>query len=95
VLAQQQMHIGQSCLTDTGGIGMNDHTFKNCGIAGGNQAVGAFHFHNAHTASGDLIDFLQEAQVGDGNTGLLGSFQNGGTFGHTQFAAINLEIYHL
>ena len=94
VLAQQQVHIGASCLTNPGGVGVNHHALQNLGVAGGDQTVGAFHFHNAHTAGGDLIDSLQEAQVGNGNTRLLRSFQNGCTLGHAQFAAINLEIYH-
>jgi hypothetical protein len=95
MLAQQQVHVGQSGLADTGGVGMDDHAFQNLRVTGGNQAVGAFHFYHTHTASTDLIDLLQEAQVGNGDAGLFGSFQDGGTFGHTQFAAINLEIYHL
>ena len=94
VLAQQQVHIGASCLTNPGGVGVNHHALQNLGVAGGNQTVGAFHFHNTHTAGGDLIDSLQEAQMGNGNPCLLRCLQNGCTLRHAQFAAINLEIYH-
>ena len=35
-------------------------------------------FHNADTAGTDFIDFLQIAEMRNGNTNLLGSFHNGG-----------------
>ena len=73
---------------------MDDHALGHLGVAGGDQAVGALHLHHAHPAGGDLVDVFQIAQMGDGDAGLLGGFQDGGAVGDRQLPVIHFKVYH-
>ena len=45
---------------------MDHHALQHHVVAGGDQALDAFHLHHAHAAGGDLVDALQVAQMGMG-----------------------------
>ena len=94
VLAEKQAQVGFPRLPDPGGVGADRHALQYLRVAGGDQAVGALHLHDAHAAGGDFVDILQEAQVGNGDAGLLRRLQNGGAGGDGQLPAVNFKVYH-
>ena len=94
VLGEDQAKVGLAGLPHPGAVGADDHAVHHLGVAGGHQALGVLDLHHAHAAGGDLVEFLQIAQVGDRDAGVLGGLQDGVSFRHAQFAVVNFDGYH-
>jgi len=76
-------------------IGENFHPLVDRINAGRNQRTGALHFYNAHTASANFVDILQEAQCGDVDARIPCSLQNRRILRHREGHAVDFYIDHI
>ncbi|MPM64231.1 hypothetical protein SDC9_111117 [bioreactor metagenome] len=71
VLRENQAQVGSPGGADPGAVGADDHALLHLRVAGGDEPLGPLQLHHADAAGGDFVDFLQIAQVGNGNARLL------------------------
>lgn len=92
---QQQFQIGPPGGLDPLGVGEHLHPLGDGVDAGGDQVLGSLHFHHAHAAGPDLVDALQIAQSGDGDTGGVSRLQDGGAGGGAAGDIVDFQVDHI
>ena len=94
MLRQDQLHIGTSCGSCTGRIGMYYHAFFYAVVAGRYHGPFPFHFYAADTTGCDLVDIFQIAQRGDLDIDSFCCLHDRSTFGYLYALAIDGQSYH-
>ena len=99
IVGKDKLDHGAAGVDDAVGMGVDHHAFHAVSSASGSQVSTAFHFDDAHTAATGLVFKFHSCQfkIAKGrnmDTGLAGSFQNGGAFFDLNLFVVNCYINH-